>query len=302
MSAQRVASLEPRIRRFANRLIDEFVPDTRLDFIERFARPFPTLVIGSLMNIPEEDLPQLHQCNNDVAELLTSRPPAERQVQLAQSYVAVQQYILDLVEQRRKAPPQEDLVSDLLKAVDSGQAPLSILEAANLLYLLFGAGFETTVRFLGNVLFVLLSDPTYWPTLREHAESIPDIVEELLRFSSPLLSTFRQATEDVELSGQVIPKGAMIQVLMASADHDEAIFPAAETFDPQREKTSRHVAFGYGPHFCLGAPLARLETRIALEQLSQRLPSLRLVPDQEISHRPSIIFHGLQQLRVEWDV
>jgi len=93
----------------------------------------------------------------------------------------------------------------------------------------------------------------------------------------------------------------MIQVLMASADHDEAIFPTAETFDPQREKENRHVAFGYGPHFCLGAPLARLETRIALEQLSQRLPSLRLVPDQEISYMPSIIFHGFKQLLVEWD-
>src|SRR5262249_16478861 len=98
-----------------------------------------------------------------------------------------------------------------------------------------------------------------------------------------------------------IPKGAMIQVLLASADHDETIFPAAESFNLSRGKANRHIAFGYGPHFCLGAPLARLETRIALEQLSQRLPSLRLVPDQEISHTPSIIFHGLKRLLVEWD-
>ncbi len=122
-----------------------------------------------------------------------------------------------------------------------------------------------------------------------------------MRFDSPSLGTFRQTRQDVELGGQIIPKVAMIQVLLASADHDEALFPAAETFDPQRGKANRHVAFGYGAHFCLGAPLARLETRIALEQLSQRLPSLRLAPEQDISYTPSIIFRGTKQLLVEWD-
>ena len=92
----------------------------------------------------------------------------------------------------------------------------------------------------------------------------------------------------------------MIEVLLASADRDEAVFPAAETFDPQRERINRHLAFGYGIHFCLGAPLARLETRVALEQLSQRLPSLRLVPDQDISYTPDLLFHGVKQLLVQW--
>ena len=300
MSAQRVASLEPRIRQYANQLIDAFAPDTRLDFMERFARPFPIGVIGGLMNIPEKDLPQLFLWNSDISELLNRRPPAERQPHLAQSYAAIQQYILDLVEQRRKAP-QDDLISDLLKAVDSGQAPLSVLEAGSLLYLLFGAGFETTVKFLGNALLVLLSDRANWQSILERPENIPNVVEELLRFTSSTLATFRQANQDVELGGQLIPKGAMIQVLMASADHDEAIFPDAETFDPQRGKGNRHIAFGHGPHFCLGAPVARLDTRIALEHLSQRLPSLRMVPGQEISYTPSIIFQGFKHLLVEWD-
>lgn len=300
MSAQRIASLEPRIRQFADQLIDQFAPDTRLDFVERFARPFPTVVIGSLMDIPQEDLPQLHQWTNDLSALNTAQPEASQQLRLAQSNVAMEQYMYDLVKQRSLAP-QEDLISEVLQAMDDGQTPLSTLEAASVLNLLFGAGFETTVKFLGNCLLALLSDRTHWQAIRENPQSIADIVEELLRFNSPSLSTFRRATEDVELGGQTIPKGAMIQVLMASADHDEAQFPAGDTFDPHREKTNRHIAFGYGVHFCLGAPLARLETRIALERLSQRLPSLRLVPNQEISYTPDLIFHGVKQLLVEWD-
>ncbi|MBV9711541.1 MAG: cytochrome P450 [Ktedonobacteraceae bacterium] len=298
MSASRIASLEPRIRQFADRLIDQFVPDTRLDFMQHFARPFPPLVIGSLMGIPEEDLPQLQQWDDDQAALHT-QPDASHQLQLAQSTIAVEQYLYDLVKQR-SLDPQEDLISDILKAMDAGQVPLSPLEAACVLYTLFGAGFETTVQFLGNCLLTLLSERTHWQAICDHPQSIPVIVEELLRFNSPSLSTFRQATEDVELGGQTIPKGAMIQVLLASADHDEAQFAAGDAFDPQREKTNRHVTFGYGVHFCLGAPLARLETRIALEQLSQRLPSLRLVPDQEISYTPDLLFHGVKQLLVEW--
>ena len=300
MSASRMAGLEPRIRQFADRLIDQFAPDTHLDFMQRFARPFPILVIASLMNVPEEDLPRLHQWHNDATDLITTQPEASQQLLLAQSYVAMEQYIYDLVEQRRKAP-QDDLASDLLTAVDAGQAPLSVLEAANLLFLLFGAGFETSVKFLGNGLLVLLSDRAYWQAIREKQERIPALIEELLRFNPPSLATYRRANQEVELGGQTIPKGAMIEVLLASADHDEAVFPAAETFDPQRERTNRHLAFGYGIHFCLGAPLARLETRVALEQLSQRLPSLRLVPDQEISYTPDLLFHGVKQLLVEWD-
>ena len=300
MSAQRIASLEPRIRHFANQLIDQFAPSTRLDFVERFARPFPVLVISSLLNVPEEDQPQLRRWSNEATALNTTRPTAEQQILMVQSYAALQQYICDLVEQRRKAP-QDDLASDLLKAVDAGQAPLSVLEASRLLYLVFSAGFETTVNFLGNCLLVLLSDHAHWQSMQEHPQSIPDKVEELLRFASPVLGIFRRTNQDVELGGQLIPKGAMIQVLLASADHDEAVFHDAETFDPQSEKTNRHIAFGYGVHFCLGAPLARLETRIALEQLSQRLPSLRLVPGQDISYTPNLLFRGLKQLFVEWD-
>lgn len=300
MSAQRIASLEPRMRQFANRLIDEFPSGVPFDFVKRFARPFPVLVITSLFNVPEADIPQLHRWVDNMMDLLFAQPPAEQQLPLAQSYVAVTDYVYDLVQARQKAP-QDDLASDLLRAIDTGEVPLSVLEATNLIYVLLAAGFESTVNFLGNCLLQLLSERAYWQSIQDNPQEIPPIIEESLRFNSPAISTFRQAKEAVEVGGKLIPKGALVQVIESSANHDEAVFAHPESFDPQREKLNRHLAFGYGIHFCIGAPLVRLEMRIALEQLSQRLPSLRLVPYQEISYLPSLTIHGMKQLLVESD-
>lgn len=300
LSAQRIASLEPRLRHLANRLIDQFEQDGQADFMRQFARPYPIMVIGSLLDVPEADMPHLLRWADDAMTLLFADVPAEHQIPLAQSYLALDQYVYDMVEERRKGP-RDDLASDLLRAVDAGEAPLSTVEAADLLQRLLVAGFETTVKFLGNCLYQLLTERRYWQALLDDPGIIPALVEEALRFNSPVLSTFRQTTEAVELASKSIPKGAMVQVVLTSANHDEAIFPDAEIFDLQREKSSRHVTFGYGIHFCIGAPLARLETRVALEQLSQRLPSLRLVPDQEMVYIPNIVLHGLKQLLVEWD-
>ena len=299
MSAQRIASIETRIRHLTNQLIDALTPGAPLDFMERFARPFPALVIGCLLNLPEADMLQLQKWIDDVMTLLFSRTSPEQQLPLAQSYAKVGQYVYDFVEQRRKAP-QDDLASTLLKAVDEGEVPLSVPEAANLLYILLVAGMEATVYFLGNCLLLLLSEPVYWQDIQHNPQNIPTIIEEALRLHSSALSTFRRATQDVELGGKIIPRGALIQVVESSANHDETIFAHAETFDPQREKLNRHLAFGYGIHFCIGAPLVRLESRVALEQLSQCLPSLHLVPDQAIHYATSLTTHGLKQLLVEW--
>lgn len=298
MSAQRMTSLEPRIRQFADQLIDQF--SSPMDFVEQFGRKFPILVMASLLNVPLEDVPQLRAWADDIVTLSFSQPPAEQQLALAQSFVAFERYTYDLVEQRRKAP-QDDLASDLLQAVDAGQVPLSPLEAARMIFVLFGAGFETTIQFLGNCLFSLLSDRAYWQDIHEHPQHIPAIIEEALRFNAPSLCTFRVTTQDVELGGKTIPRGSVVQVLMAAADYDETVFAHPESFDPQREKLNRHLAFGYGVHFCIGAPLARLETRVALEQLSQRIPSLRLVPGQSPSYPPNLLMHGIQRLLIEWD-
>jgi cytochrome P450 len=300
MSAQRIANLEPRLRQLANQVIDGFEQDGRADFVAQFARPYPMMVVGSLLDLPEADLPHLHHLMDDLVTFLFADVSAEQQLSLMKSYIELEQYACDMVEKRR-GNLRDDIISDLLnKPVDAGQVPLSVLEVADLLYRLFGAGFETTVNFLGNCLIQLLSEPRHWQALVNHPGSIPAVVEEMLRFNGPTLSTFRQTTQAVELGGKSIPEGAVIQVLLTSANHDESVFVDADVFNAQREKASRHMAFGYGIHFCLGAPLARLETRVALEQLSQRFPSLHLAPGQAINYTPNIVTHGAKQLFVEW--
>src|SRR5438270_13340567 len=168
-----------------------------------------------------------------------------------------------MAEQRR-TDPQDDLISDLLRAAEAGEAPLSPLEVASLLHILLLAGFETTVKFLGNCVSHLLSRPEHWQALVANPGSIPQVVEEALRFDTPVLTTLRLAREEVIIGGKTIPQGARVQVELASANHDEAKFSDPETFHPAQEQQNRHLTFGYGVHFCIGSPLARLEGRVAL--------------------------------------
>ena len=233
--------------------------------------------------------------------LLYAAPPADEQLPYARNGVALLDYIYELAQQRSR-DPQDDLISDLSRAAEAGEVPLSPLEIAGLLHILLLAGFETTVKFIGNCMYHLLSPREHWEALVANPESIPQVVEEALRFDTPVLTTLRVAREEVILGGKTLPQGTRVQVVLTSANHDEEKFPDAETFCPALEQPNRHLAFGYGVHFCIGSPLARLEGRVALEQLSQRLPSLRLVPGQDIGYTPNLVLHGLKQLLVEWDL
>lgn len=299
LSAQRIASLEPSLRAIANRLIDRIVPQRQVDFVEKFASPYPIQVIGSLLNVPEADMGKIQNWSEDMMTLLYAAPPASEQLPYARHALALLNYIQDLAEQRRKEP-QDDLISDLFRAIEAGQSPLSPIEVAGLLYVVLLAGFETTVKFLGNCLYHLLAEREHWEALVANSEGIPLVVEEALRYDSPVLTTLRIAKRTAIIGGKTIPQGARVQTVMSSANHDEAIFPDSETFHPAKELSHRHLTFGHGIHFCLGAPLARLESRVALEQLSSRLPSLRLVPGQDVRYMPSLVLHGFKQLLVEW--
>lgn len=299
-SAQRMATLEPQIRVLANRLIDHFPASRQMDFMESFAWSYPILVIGRLLNVPEEDMEQINRWSRDMVTLMYAAPSPEQQLVYAQHMLELQHYICALAEDHRRRP-QDDVISDLYRAVEAGQAPLTPLEVAAMLQVLLTAGFETTTKFLGNCMFHLLSDRSRWESMMTDPGYIPPLIEEALRFDGPGLATLRIARGDVVVGGKSIQKGDRVQAVLISANHDDALFSDPETFHLSQESSPRHLTFGYGIHFCLGAPLARLESRVALEQLCQRLPSLRLVPDQEISYVPNLIFRGLKQLLVEWD-
>jgi len=299
-SPQRIASLEPSIRAIANRFIDRMLAHGPGDFLQQFASPYPIRVIGSLLNFPEEDAENIQKWSEDYLTLIYAAPPADEQLPYAQSAITFLNYIYEMAMQRYQ-DPQDDLISDLLRAAEAGEDPLSPLETGGLLYVLLLAGFETTVNFLGNCFYHLLAQREHWEALKANPGSIPQVVEEALRFDSPVLTTLRRTREEVTLGGKTLPQGAKVQVVLISANHDETKFPDAETFHPTQKPEHQLLTFGYGIHFCIGAPLARLESRIALEQISQRIPSLRLVPGQDISYRPSLTTHGLKQLLVEWD-
>ena len=298
-SARRVASFEPRIRAIVNRMIDQFIAEGHADLVERFNYPFPAVVIFDIIGVPEADLRQVKDWCAATLDLLVTPMPVERQVECARSALAYQRYIADLIEQRRAAP-RDDLASDLVKAIDAGEVDLSMDELVELLFDLVVAGHETTANLLGNSLLQLLPDRGLWRAIGQDQQLLRNAIEEAIRFEGPAIGFFRITAEDVELSGTTVPKGSPVFLLYGAANHDAAQFPNPHTFDPQRENAARHLGFGAGVHFCLGAPLARLEMRIALEALSARMPGLRLAGGQQLAYRPNISVRGLQRLLVEW--
>ena len=297
---RRIEQLEVRVQRISDRLVDRFVNDGQVDLVEQFTYPLPVLSILSLIGIPEQDTEQIKSWCADWTALMFNKLPPDQQITCAYSLRAFHQYLIDLIALRRKEP-QEDLTSDVVQAIDAGETELSLAETVNLLCHLIGAGHETTVNQLNTCLYHLLRNRSSWLKIQNNPEVIPDIAEEILRLDPALRGPLRVTTEAVTLDGVTIPKGARVYLLLASANRDKEKFSHPEAFDPARKDLHRHITFGYGIHHCLGAPLARLEIRIALHVLSQRLPGLRLVPDQELKYKQSAVVKSLTQLLVEWD-
>ncbi len=295
---RRVAELEPRIRELADELIDGFVAEGEADLVESFAWPLPLRVIGELLGLPRDDLPALHRYGTDWLSLQQAGHSAERQVELARSVVAMQRYFMDVCEERRRSPG-DDLVSALVAAADELADPLAPEAVMGLPFDLVVAGHVTVTRAIGSALLFLLDDPEAAAAL-DDPERVPALVEELLRLESPAQGLFRTVTRDVELGGAAIPAGAKVMVHFGSANRDEAVFEAAAQLNLARGNHSKHVAFGKGIHFCIGAPLARLELQVALPLLFSRLPGLHVASGAEPVREPIFFARGLAQLRLAW--
>ena len=290
-----VDALAPRIAALTGELLDAMTTGGgSADLIRELAYPLPVIVISELMGIPAEDRERFKHWSDVVVSQTRTAPAGEGQESTTSEMV---EYFLALIDQRRSRPGN-DLISSLLAAEIEGQK-LTVPELLGFCSLLLVAGNETTTNLIGNAVLCLAESPDIHARLLDEPGLIPQTLEEVLRFRSPVQSMYRVAAAETVLGGQRIPAGAPLVAWIGSANRDEQQFERAAEFDVDRNP-NRHLAFGHGIHFCLGAPLARLEARIALESLLARFPGLSVAPDAQLERMESSIVYGLKSLPVNW--
>jgi cytochrome P450 len=297
LSLRRLAAFEPILRSLAEGLVDRFAAKGRVELVDAFAIALPGNFIVDLLGLPREHLAQVNRWTTDSAEVFAGHKPLAQLVEHTRGFVAYQHYLAAAIEDRRKSP-RDDALSDIVSGAAALDPPLGMPELINMLLQVIFAGYETTAGLIAASALELARDGELFTAARRNPSIIPPIIEEVLRVASPIHAMYRTANEDVELGGARIRKGDRLQIAYISANHDEQRFEEPLRFDIHR--TTAHLAFGQGIHFCIGAPLARLEGRIALEVLTQRLPSLRLVPDQKLSYFPSATARRLESLELTW--
>jgi cytochrome P450 len=271
-----VADLEPRIRQLTTELIDDVLRSGGTDLIADLAIPLPVTIIAEILGVDPAHKDDFKRWSDWIVLDFMGQIPEALQEEMQKDMDAFAAYFEQAVEERRAAP-RDDLISALIRAETEQQA-LSADEVLVFIVLLLVAGNETTTNLLGNAVIALLEHPAQLAKVREDLSLVPNTVEEVLRYDAPVQFLLRRAAEDVEVAGTVIPRDSLVLVNFASANRDERKFPDPDRFDVTRDAQG-HLAFGHGIHFCLGAPLARLEARIALEQIITRLPELRRVDD-----------------------
>jgi cytochrome P450 len=292
-----VEGLRPRIQTMVDDLITRAEAVGSMDLIEEFAYPIPVNVICEMLGVPVEDHERFKGWSLDIARGLDSvwlPPESEIPKRSGAARHAIGDYMRGLIAERR-ASPRGDLLSALIAAEEAGDK-LGEDELIATCILLLIAGHETTVNLIGNGTLALLRHPEELRRLRETPGLITNAVEELLRYDGPVQRTARITSTAVTIGGRTIPKGEMVMPFIGAADRDPSQFPDPDRLDLGRAD-NRHIAFGWGIHFCLGAPLARVEGQIAIDTLVRRLPRLALVND-EPEHRQSLTLRGLKALPV----
>ncbi len=289
-----IEALKPRIRAIAEELLDQVQDPAGFDVIETIAYPLPVIVMAELLGVPTRDRAQFKVWSDQRARLLEPTITAS-EIQVAiQAGREFDAYFMDVINARRKEP-RDDLISTLVAVEEAGDK-LTQGELLVMLRLLLIAGNETTTNLIGNGLLALLRHPDQLQALRDDPGRMPAAVEELVRYDGPVQVDGRTAMEDMEIKGRHIQKGQSIVVLIGSANHDPDVFRNPERLDITRKEAS-HIAFGRGIHHCLGAPLARLEGRIAFEAILERFADIRLLTDHP-PFKDNIVLRSLRSLPV----
>jgi cytochrome P450 len=296
-----IASLEPRIRTLSSALLDEVIEAGAMDLVADYAAPLPTLVIAEMIGIPLEDRPRFLRWSEAIINLSYSMSGGEAAQRFIQAHAAAKQemsvYLRELREARR-AEPRDDLLTRLGEAEVDGER-LTEEDVLGFFQLLLSAGTETTTNVIDNAALCFFDAPDQLARLRAAPALLPTAIEEVIRHRSPAQVMFRQARRDVEMHGQVIPEGAFVLVMIGSANRDPLVFVEPHRFDVGRDPNP-HVAFGHGIHFCIGAALARLEARVAIGDMIDRLADLAPASDAPWEPRKALHVHGPARLPVRF--
>lgn len=300
-TAKTIADLQPQIEEISAQLLSEALPEGQMDLVQALAYPLPMIVIARLLGAPTADQARFKQWSDSIAKGAAENSRAALQKLLAEKTQTKQElvsYFTAIMAERRRQP-QDDLITKLVQARVDGMQ-LSDLEICEFCILLLAAGNETTTNLIASAVRCCVEEPSLQEHLRRHPQAIEAAIEEVLRYYSPIQATNRYTTQAVEVAGQRLSAGQQVVLWIGSANRDEQQFADAERFMADREP-NRHLAFGQGIHFCLGAPLARLEARLALIALLRHTSRLRYVSGTELCPLASSLGYGTTKLAIAFD-
>jgi cytochrome P450 len=297
-TARRIEDMRPRIQALTDTLLDKAMDGGAMDAIRDLAFPLPVLVICDLLGIPEADRARFVSSTASGAALLNPVPPTREELDRANESTETSAAYFEPLFELRRREPRDDLLTLLVRAEEAGDR-LTTEELRANVTLLFAAGHETTVNLIGNGIFSLLREPAQWRSLRDDPALIPNAIEEILRFESPVQSVARTVAEPIEFGGVAFDKGELIVALLGAANRDPAMFPDPDRLDVKRERL-KPLSFGGGIHFCIGAQLARIEAEVVFSTLLRRMPELTLAAPETPCWRQSFTLRGLTTLPVTW--
>ena len=300
-SNKRVEGMTAYMEEIVNELIDDWIDEGEVDFLNRFCVPFPIYVIADQLGVPRDNLEKFKHWSDCFGSSLSQFADEEKELEDAKAIVEFQHYFAAKVEELRENP-EDNIISDLAQARIDDDRLLTMEETLSILQQLLVAGNETSRATIAAGVKYLIENPAEFDKLQADPSLVPNAVEEILRMATPSCGLWRKVKADTELAGVAIPAGSMLMVRFASADRDETVFEDPESFRIERENAKDNLAFGQGVHFCLGAQLARKEVNVAMEALLKRTTNWQFAEGKNThSHWPNLILRGLNDLHITFD-
>jgi len=294
---RRVAGMQQEIRDLVDQLLAPILARGECDWVSEFAVPLPMTIIVRLLGLPMEDMPQLKAWSDTAISLLSGINTADELARKGVETFRMVEYLEGQLALAR-VDRREGILSDLIAESEADSESLSAQEIVSILPQLLTAGNETTTSLIGSAVMLMLQTPGMQQQLREHPDRIDAFIEEVLRLESPLLGHFRLVKRDTRMGDRDLPAGSRVMLLWASANRDDAAFTNPEAIDLARPRHNLHTAFGHGLHLCIGAALARMETRIALQALLATTRTISLATHNDFRHVPSLMIRSLKRLEL----